>query len=164
MRPSSYGWGLGLRGFALSGPPLRSLAVRPGDSLAIPKMALSMGFRVLVSLHPTIQATGRLAVTPVGLPPTERASLRWTHNRTCGSPASGSRTGVTPRHAQASPDESAEAGTRPVPRRPALGGSASSLARGPCGSCLALVYSASWSLWSFGGVTRLTPISRPSPR
>ena len=103
MRPSPSGCGLGLRGFALSGPPLRSLAVRPGDSLAIPRMALSMGFRILVSRHPTIQATGRLAITPVGLTPTERASLRWTHNRACGLPAHGSPITVSHRHARGKP-------------------------------------------------------------
>ena len=45
MLPSPYGWGLGLRGFSLSGPPVRSLSLRPGDSLTIPRIALSMGFR-----------------------------------------------------------------------------------------------------------------------
>src|ERR1035437_5977482 len=43
-----------------------------------------MGFRVLVSLHPAIQATGRLTLAPAGLPPAEHTSLHWTHNRTCG--------------------------------------------------------------------------------
>jgi len=32
MLPSPYGCGLGLRGFALSGPPTRSLSLRPGES------------------------------------------------------------------------------------------------------------------------------------
>jgi hypothetical protein len=37
MLPSPLsGCGLGLRGFAFSGPPVRSLALRPGDSLTIP--------------------------------------------------------------------------------------------------------------------------------
>ena len=40
-----------------------------------------MGFRVLVSLHPAIQATGRLTFTPAGLIPAEHTSLRWTHKR-----------------------------------------------------------------------------------
>jgi hypothetical protein len=44
-------------------------------------MALSMGFRSLVSLLSAIQATGRLAFAPAGLSPAERASLRWTHLR-----------------------------------------------------------------------------------
>ena len=40
-----------------------------------------MGFRVLVSLHPAIQATGRLTFAPAGLIPAEHTSLRWTHKR-----------------------------------------------------------------------------------
>ena len=78
--------GLGLRGFALSGPPLRSLPLRPGDSLTIPTMALSMGFRSSVSLLPAIQATGLLALTPAGLTPAEHVSLLWTHAEPCASP------------------------------------------------------------------------------
>ena len=35
---------------------------------------------------------GVLIFAPAGLSPAEHASLRWTHNRTCGFPASGSRT------------------------------------------------------------------------
>jgi hypothetical protein len=42
-------------------------------------MASSIGFRDSVSFLPTIQATGFLTVALVGLPPTEYASLRWTH-------------------------------------------------------------------------------------
>src|SRR6266849_3543921 len=49
---------LGLRTFGLSGPPVRSLALRPGHSLTILPMALSVGFRVLVSLHPATRVTG----------------------------------------------------------------------------------------------------------
>jgi hypothetical protein len=40
-----------------------------------------MGFRVSVSLHPAIQATGRLTFAPAGLIPAEHASLHWTHKR-----------------------------------------------------------------------------------
>src|SRR5664280_507497 len=57
-----------------------------------------MGFRVLVSLHPAIQATGRLTFAPAGLIPAEHTSLRWTHNRTCRFPAFGFPTGFTVRH------------------------------------------------------------------
>jgi hypothetical protein len=42
-------------------------------------MALSIGFRDSVSLLLTIQATGVLTFTLVGLLPTEHASLGWTH-------------------------------------------------------------------------------------
>ncbi len=57
-----------------------SLSLRPGDSLTIPKMALSIGFKKSVSLLPAIQATGLLTLTPVGLTPTEHVRLRWTHS------------------------------------------------------------------------------------
>src|ERR1700722_14431836 len=43
-----------------------------------------MGFRSLVSLLPAIQATRLLAFALVGLSPTERASLRWTHHPRAG--------------------------------------------------------------------------------
>jgi hypothetical protein len=42
-------------------------------------MASSIGFRDSVSFLLTIQATGFLTIALVGLPPTEYASLRWTH-------------------------------------------------------------------------------------
>ena len=45
-----------------------------------PKETLSIGFRVLVSLHPAIQTTGLLTLAPAGLSPAEHTSLRWTHN------------------------------------------------------------------------------------
>ena len=98
MLPSPSGCGLGLRAFALSGPPLRSLSLRPNDSQSPPRETLSIGFRILVSPHPAIQATGLLTLTPAGLSPAEHASLRWTHNRTCGFPASGAPTAVAFRH------------------------------------------------------------------
>jgi hypothetical protein len=56
----------------------------------LPKRRSSIGFRNSVSLLPAIQATGPLTLAPAGLSPTEHASLRWTHNRTSGSPAYGS--------------------------------------------------------------------------
>ena len=82
LLPSPSGWGLGLRVFALSGPPLRSLALRPGDSPAIPRMTVSMGFRTFgfpPACHP---GYGASALTPAGLTPAEHISLFWTHNRT----------------------------------------------------------------------------------
>src|ERR1039457_2987517 len=56
-----------------------SLALRPDDSLAILTMASSIGFRNSVTFLSAIQATGLLTLTPVGFPPTEHASLCWTH-------------------------------------------------------------------------------------
>ena len=45
LLPSPSGCGLGLRGFALSGPPLRSLSLRPGDSLTHPEDGLVDGLQ-----------------------------------------------------------------------------------------------------------------------
>ena len=44
MLPSSDSRGLGLRDLFFSGAPVGSLALRPRDSLTIPRMALSIGF------------------------------------------------------------------------------------------------------------------------
>jgi len=82
MLPSPYGRGLDLRGFSLSGPPMRSLSLWPGDSLTSLKIALSMGFSYSVSLITAIQATGPLTLTLAGLTPAEHTSLSWTHSRT----------------------------------------------------------------------------------
>src|SRR6516164_586621 len=82
LLPSPSGWGLGLRVFALPGPPLRSLTLRPGDSPAIPRMTVSMGFRTFgfpPACHP---GYGASALPPAGLTPAEHISLFWTHNRT----------------------------------------------------------------------------------
>ncbi len=67
-------------GYFLSRPPVGSLTLRPGDSLTIPRMALSVGFIRFVSSTNATQATGSLTITPVGLSPTEHASLRWSHS------------------------------------------------------------------------------------
>jgi len=56
-----------------------SLALRPGDLLTILTMALSIGYRSSVSFLSAIQATGFLTFSPVGLSPTEHASLSWTY-------------------------------------------------------------------------------------
>jgi putative transposase len=56
------------------------LALRPSELLTILKMASSIGYRRSVSLLSAIQATGLLTFTPVGLPPTKHASLRWTRD------------------------------------------------------------------------------------
>ena len=95
MLPSPYGSGLGFWGFRFSRPYLRSLSLRPDDSLTILKMALSIGFRDSVSLHSAIQATRLLTVTSVGLPPTEHTSFCWTRFRTAGFPRYGSKAGLS---------------------------------------------------------------------
>ena len=78
MLPSPRTKGLGLRYHFLTRPPVGSLTLRPGDSLTIPRMALSIDFIHFVSSVNAIQATGLLTFTPVGLmSPTEHASIRW---------------------------------------------------------------------------------------
>jgi len=59
---------------------MRSLALRPENSLPILKMALSLDSRGSVSLPPANQATGLLVFTLAGLPPAEHASLGWTYD------------------------------------------------------------------------------------
>jgi hypothetical protein len=75
-----HGCGLGLRGWSFSGPPLRSLALRPGDSPSSCDDAVD-GLQVLGFPPPCPLATRRLALPLAGLSPAERASLYWTHNR-----------------------------------------------------------------------------------
>src|SRR6202171_2272620 len=75
MLPSPRTRGLGLRNHFLSRPPLGSLALRPGDSLTIPRMALSVGFIRFVSSTDATRATGLLTLTLVGLTPTEHVCL-----------------------------------------------------------------------------------------
>ena len=53
-------------------------------------------------------------------------------NRTCGVPASGSRTSVTPTHAQPTPGEPAATGEGPTRRRPPRPRSAASRVSGLC--------------------------------
>ena len=58
MLPSPRGRGLGLQIYCVSGPLMGLLALRPGDSLTIPWMALSVGFIRFVSSTNATQATG----------------------------------------------------------------------------------------------------------
>ena len=95
MLPSPYGSGLGFWSFRFSRPYLRSLSLRPDDSLTILTMALSIGFGDSVSLHSAIQATRLLTVTSVGLAPTEHTSFCWTRFRTAGFPRYGSKAGLS---------------------------------------------------------------------
>ena len=77
LRPTAGGSASGVH--LLTGPPMGSLALRPGDSLTTPRVALSIGFSDFVSSATAIQATRFLILSSVGLAPTEHASLRWTH-------------------------------------------------------------------------------------
>ena len=60
MLPSPYGCGLGLRGFSLSGPPVRSLSLRPGDSLTSLKDCFVDGLQIVgfpCTCHPSYRAS-----------------------------------------------------------------------------------------------------------
>src|SRR2546427_4790036 len=66
---------LDLRSFSLSGPPLRSLTLRPGDSLTILAMAFSMGFSVSVSFHAAIHVTGLWLLPRRDCPPLDTSTF-----------------------------------------------------------------------------------------
>ena len=60
MLPSPYGCGLGLPGLSLSGPPVRSLSLRPGDSLTSPMECFVDGLQVVgfpCTCHPNYRAS-----------------------------------------------------------------------------------------------------------
>src|SRR5450432_1402368 len=63
----------------VSGSPVRSLSLRPNDSLTIPRMALSIDFRGSVSFPPGYPSYRTLTFVLVGLTPTEYTSLCWTY-------------------------------------------------------------------------------------
>src|SRR5271157_5298381 len=66
--------------YFLSRPPVGSLSLRPGDSLTILWMALSVGFIRFVSSTDATQATKLPTLALMGLTPIEHVSLRWTHS------------------------------------------------------------------------------------
>src|SRR5262249_56390670 len=77
LRPKSEGSAFGVQ---YSRGHMGSLALRPGDSLAIlTRWLCQWASGSSVSLLPAIPATGLRTLAPVGLSPTDHASLRWTH-------------------------------------------------------------------------------------
>src|ERR1017187_2299707 len=76
LRPISGGSASGVR---VSGSPVRSLSLRPNDSLTIPRMALSIDFRSSVSFPPGYPSYRTPTFVLVGLTPTEYTSLGWTY-------------------------------------------------------------------------------------
>jgi hypothetical protein len=64
LRPKSEGSAFGI---GLSRPQTGSLALRPGDSLAIHEMALSIGFRIFSFLPSCYSSYWALTLTQVGL-------------------------------------------------------------------------------------------------
>ena len=74
MQPSPYQRG-SASGVRVSGSPVRSLSLRPNDSLTIPTMALSIDFRSSVSFPPGYPSYRTLTFVLVGLTPTEYTCL-----------------------------------------------------------------------------------------
>ena len=92
MLPSPYGSRLGPRIYAFRGHIYAHCRYGPATR-SLPKGDLVDRLRILISLHPAIQTTGRLTFAPAGLPPAERTSLNWTHFRTAGFPQYGWKAG-----------------------------------------------------------------------
>ena len=65
---------------------------------------------------PLLPCYGALGFAPVGLSPTGLIGLSWTHNRTCGFPASGFPTDVTPRPTS----QGLRLEVKPLPETPGL--------------------------------------------
>ena len=58
---------------------MRSLSLRPGDSLTMPRDGFVDGLQVIGLPPPCHPSYGALALTPTGLLPVERAGLCRTH-------------------------------------------------------------------------------------
>src|SRR6476619_6226174 len=90
LRPTEAGSALGSTPFEAT---FTFTVVTARQLVVSPRETLSIGFRILISLHPAIQTTGRLTFAPAGLPPAEHTSLNWTHFRTAGFPQYGWKVG-----------------------------------------------------------------------
>jgi hypothetical protein len=86
LRPTEAGSALGSTPFEAT---FTFTVITARQLVVSPRETLSIGFRILISLHPAIQTTGRLTFAPAGLPPAEHASLNWTHFRTASFPQYG---------------------------------------------------------------------------
>src|SRR5215472_9981105 len=81
MLPSPDTRELGLRSYFWSRPPVGSLSLRHGDSLPSPGWLGRSASSARFPPRMRSKVTRLLTSTPVGLPPTEHASLRWSHQR-----------------------------------------------------------------------------------
>src|SRR6202521_4493479 len=86
LRPTEAGSALGFTPFEAT---FTFTVVTARQLVVSPRETLSIGFRILISLHPAIRTTGRLTFSPAGLPPAEHTSLTWTHFRTASFPQYG---------------------------------------------------------------------------
>ena len=85
MLPSPYGCRLGPRGYSLSRPQRVHFCYGP-VTRGLPWGGLVDRLQSFSFHHLCYPNYGALTFTPAGLSPAEHASLRWTHNRTCGFP------------------------------------------------------------------------------
>jgi hypothetical protein len=92
LRPTEAGSALGSSPFEAT---FTFTVVTARQLVVSPRETLSIGFRILISLHPAIQTTGLLTFAPAGLPPAEHTSLNWTHFRTAGFPQYGWKAGIS---------------------------------------------------------------------
>src|SRR5450631_193849 len=99
MSPSPFGCGLGPRGYSFSRPQRVYFCYGP-VTRSLPWGDLVDRLQSFSFHHLCYPNYGALTSTPAGLSPAEHASLHWTHNRTCRSPASGFPTGFTVRHTE----------------------------------------------------------------
>src|SRR6476646_870829 len=102
MSPSPFGCGLGPWRSSFSRPQRVHLCYGP-VTRSLPWGYLVDRLQSFRFHHLCYPNYGALTSTPAGLAPAEHASLRWTHNRTCRSPASGSPTGFTARYTESKP-------------------------------------------------------------
>src|SRR5260370_8739531 len=91
MSPSPLRCGLGPWRYSLSRPQRVHLCYGP-VTRSLPWGDLVDRLQSFSFHHLCYPNYGALTSTPAGLSPAEHASLHWTHNRTCRSPASGSPT------------------------------------------------------------------------
>src|SRR3954452_1586758 len=113
MLPSPYGCRLGPRGYSLSRPQCVHCCYGP-VTRGLPWGDLVDRLQSFSFHHLCYPNYGALTLTPAGLSPAEHASLRWTHNRTCGFTASGFPTGFTSRLSVVRPCVTGVAGARPA--------------------------------------------------
>ena len=92
LRPTEAGSALGSTPFEAT---FTFTVITARQLVVSPRETLSIGFRILISLHPAIQTTGRLTFAPAGLPPAEHTSLNWTHFRTVSFPQYGWKAGIS---------------------------------------------------------------------
>jgi hypothetical protein len=110
MLPSPYGCRLGPRGYSFSRPQRVHFCYGP-VTRGLPWGDLVDRLQSFSFHHLCYPNYGALTFTPAGLSPAEHASLRWTHNRTCGFPCirlSDKTSRLRPRHVAPKPGQTHE--------------------------------------------------------